>query len=217
MHFLWMADAYCATKSPHRIGAFPFSTMTNPSDPAPAAPDQRAVAAAVPRAAEPTADNIRALVDAFYTQVRADPLLGPVFAAKLDGHWDEHLPKMVAFWSNLVLGTKGYRGNVQARHQPLEGIEPAHFSRWLALFLNTVEARYAPAAAVRFMEPALRIAHSLQLSRFGWDYAIPAEQQALLDAIAPRRPRGDDDHAALAARPRGEPFPAKIVGRSSDD
>ena len=149
-------------------------------------------ASARPRDAEPTEDNIRDLVYAFYDRVRADPLLGPVFDAKLAGRWDDHLPKMVTFWSSLVLGTKGYRGNVQQAHQPLDGVEPAHFSRWLSLFLKTVEARYAPPAAIRFMEPALRIAQSLQLSRFGWDYRIPPEQQALLDAIAPRRRGGDD-------------------------
>ncbi|NIF74455.1 group III truncated hemoglobin [Burkholderia sp. Ap-962] len=191
---------------------------TNPAPELAASPSPEAAspspAPAGPREAEPSEDNIRGLVDAFYLQVRADPLLGPVFGARLDGRWDEHLPKMVAFWSNLVLGTKGYRGNLQARHQPLEGVEPAHFSRWLALFLRTVEARYQPAAAVRFMEPALRIAQSLQLSRFGWDYRIPDEQQALLDAIAPKRPRDDDAHPA---RPRGEPFPARIIGRGADD
>jgi hemoglobin len=115
-----------------------------------------------------------------------------------------------------VLGAKQYRGNVQQAHQPIDGVEPQHFSRWLYLFLDTVESRYQPAAAVRFMEPALRIAQSLQLSRFGWDYRIPAEQQALLERIAPRRPRDDDD-AHQARRPAGEPFPAKIVGRGRDD
>ncbi|HDR9473377.1 group III truncated hemoglobin [Burkholderia multivorans] len=169
------------------------------------------------RDAEPTEDNIRDLVYAFYDRVRADPLLGPVFDTKLAGRWDEHLPKMVSFWSSLVLGTKRYRGNVQQAHQPLEGIEPAHFSRWLSLFLNTVDTRYAPAAAIRFMEPALRIAQSLQLSRFGWDYRIPPEQQALLDAIAPRRPDAGDDPHALPSRARGEPFPARIIGRGADD
>jgi hemoglobin len=170
----------------------------------------------VERAAEPTEANVRDLVYGFYDRVRADPLLGPVFDAKLAGRWDDHLPKMCTFWGSLVLGAKQYRGNVQQAHQPLEGIEPQHFSRWLYLFLDTVESRYQPAAAVRFMEPALRIAQSLQLSRFGWDYKIPAEQQALLDRVAPRRrPRDDaEDHPA---RPAGEPFPVPIIGRSRDE
>ncbi|WP_118178908.1 group III truncated hemoglobin [Paraburkholderia phosphatilytica] len=175
-------------------------------------------AEAVERQAEPTPDNIRELVDAFYRRVRADALLGPIFGAALDGRWEEHMPKMTAFWSSLVLGAKQYRGNVQQAHAPLPGIEPRHFSHWLYLFLDTVEGRYEPAAAVRFMEPALRIAQSLQLSRFGWDYQIPAEQQALLDRVAPRLPReGDDERDAAAKRPRGEPFPAKIIGRPLDE
>jgi hemoglobin len=171
---------------------------------------------AVTRQPEPTEDNVRELVYAFYDRVRADPLLGPVFEQTLAGAWDEHLPKMCTFWGSIVLGAKQYRGNVQQAHQPLPGIEPQHFSRWLYLFLDTVESRYEPAAAVRFMEPALRIAQSLQLSRFGWDYTIPAEQQALLERVAPRRARSEDD-AHERAQPRGEPFPAKIIGRTKSD
>jgi hemoglobin len=176
---------------------------------------------AVPRQTEPTEDNIRDLVYAFYDRVRADALLGPVFEQKLAGRWDEHLPKMCTFWASLVLGARQYRGNVQQAHQPLPGIEPQHFSHWLYLFLDTVESRYEPAAAVRFMEPALRIAQSLQLSRFGWDYTVPAEQQALLERVAPRRRQdgNESEHDAPngAAAPRGEPFPARIIGRSLDE
>lgn len=161
---------------------------------------------------EPTEANIRELVYAFYDRVRDDELLGPVFNGALAGRWDDHLPKMCRFWSSLVLGTKSYQGNVQQAHQPLTGVEPRHFSRWLYLFLDTVERRFEAPAAVRFMEPALRIAQSLQLSQFGWDYAIPPEQQALLESVAPRRRRQDDEDPT--PRPRGEPFPAKIIGRS---
>lgn len=164
---------------------------------------------------EPTEDTIRELVYAFYDRVRDDALLGPIFDNALAGRWDDHLPKMVRFWTSLVLGSKTYRGNVQQVHQPLPGIEPKHFSHWLYLFLDTVQARFLPEAAVQFMEPALRIAQSLQLSRFGWDFTIPAEQQALLERIAPRRRPAGDGHD-LPERPAGEPFPAKIVGRSAN-
>lgn len=136
---------------------------------------------------EPTETNIRELVYAFYDRIRGDALLGLVFDAALAGRWDQHMPKMCLFWCSLVLGDKGYRGNVQQAHQPIEGLEPRHFSRWLHLFLDTVCERFEPAAAVRFIEPALRIAQSLQLSRFGWDYTVPPEQQALLESIAPAR------------------------------
>ncbi|PLZ03641.1 Globin [Burkholderia sp. WAC0059] len=178
---------------------------------------QSAIPAAGTRHDEPDETNIRALVYTFYDRVREDATLGPVFEAALAGRWDTHLPKMCRFWASLVLGAKTYQGNLVQAHQPLEGIEPQHFSRWLYLFLDTVESRYTPAAAVRFMEPALRIAQSLQFSRYGWDYAIPAEQQALLERIAPRRRPADDDHEVHARpeRSAGEPFPAKIVGQPS--
>jgi hemoglobin len=185
--------------------------------PAPAPQDPLPTQALAAPYAEPTEDNIRELVYAFYDRVRADALLGPVFDSMLAGRWDDHLPKMVRFWSSLVLGTKTYRGNVQQAHNPVEGVEPRHFSRWLHLFLDTVQARYEPAAALQFMEPALRIAQSLQLSKFGWDYQIPPEQQALLDAVAPRRrPAGHGHDHELPTRPPGEPFPTRIVGRSMD-
>lgn len=174
--------------------------------------------ASTARDSEPTEANIRELVYAFYDRVRADALLGPVFDSVLHGRWDEHLPKMCLFWGSLVLGDKRYRGNVQQAHQPIEGLEPRHFSRWLHLFLDTVCDRYEPAAAVRFMEPALRIAQSLQLSRYGWDYKVPPEQQALLDRIAPKRPgeAPSDESPGVRRRP-AEPFPAKIIGRGSDE
>lgn len=165
--------------------------------------------------AQPTEENIRELVYAFYDRVRDDAMLGPVFDGVLAGRWDEHLPKMCRFWSSLVLGTKTYRGNVQQAHDPVPGVEPQHFSRWLYLFLDTVQARYAPAAAVQFMEPALRIAQSLQLSRFGWDYTIPPEQQAILERVAPRRRPAGHGHD-LPTRPTGDPFPARFVGRQMD-
>ncbi len=174
-------------------------------------------ATAVMRQSEATEANIRELVHAFYDRVRADPLLGRVFEQTIAGRWDEHLPKMCTFWESLVLGSKQYRGNVQQKHQPLPGIEPKHFSRWLYLFLDTVESRYEPAAAVRFMEPALRIAQSLQLSRFGWDYQIPAEQRALLERVAPRRTGRDGDAHEPAQRPRGEAFPAKFIGHTQEE
>jgi hemoglobin len=180
----------------------------------------------VVRAAAPDESNIRALVDAFYRRVDDDPLLGPFFARELKGRWDAHLAKMTAFWASLVLGAKQastpYSGNVQEAHRPLGDIEPRHFARWLGLFLDTVESRYAPAAAVQFMEPALRIAQSLQLSKFGWDYAIPPDQQALLASL--KRLRTGGREGGLEVRPTRtheptraqQPFPVNIAGSGDD-
>jgi len=170
------------------------------------------------RAAEPNDTNIRELVDAFYRRVDDDPLLGPIFARELAGRWDEHLAKMTTFWSSLVLGTKGYRGNVQEAHRPLGAIEPQHFARWLTLFLDTVNIRYEPAAAVQFMEPALRIAQSLQLSKFGWDYAIPDAQVALMASLKRLRTGGSENEPTteLPDRSHGKLFPVGLSGVEND-
>lgn len=171
------------------------------------------------RAAEPDETNIRELVDAFYRRLDDDSLLGPIFARELAGRWDAHLAKMTTFWSSLVLGTKGYRGNVQEAHRPLGDIEPQHFARWLTLFLDTVNIRYESAAAVQFMEPALRIAQSLQLSKFGWDYAIPDAQIALLASLKRLRKGGTGSEPAteLPDRSHGKPFPVGLSGAENGE
>jgi hemoglobin len=59
---------------------------------------------------------------------------------------------------------------------------------------------FVPAAAIEFMEPALRIAQSLQLSRYGWDYQVPDEQRALLEQVAPRAIREPSMHVDALKR-----------------
>lgn len=81
---------------------------------------------------------IRAMVDHFYTQVRQDPLLGPVFEARVSGRWPAHLDKMVDFWSSALLRTGRFSGNPRAVHAALPGLSDRHFARWLALFEETL-------------------------------------------------------------------------------
>ena len=94
-----------------------------------------------------TEDLIRTLVDAFYGKVRADPVIGPIFAREIVGDWAPHLAKMYNFWSSVTLMTGRYRGTPMAAHLRLEGLEPAHFARWLALFRATAAEVCPPPAA----------------------------------------------------------------------
>lgn len=45
-----------------------------------------------------TPQDVKTLVDAFYNDVKSDPVIGYIFTdvAKVD--WDEHLPRMYKFW-----------------------------------------------------------------------------------------------------------------------
>lgn len=87
----------------------------------------------------PTLDRagLKRLVWDFYADVRRDPELGPVFEAVIGPEWDEHLERMVEFWSTLMLGTRSFKGNVFARHVSLAKtakIQPTDFLRWLTLW-----------------------------------------------------------------------------------
>ena len=108
-------------------------------------------------------DDIRRLIDAFYAQVRADELLGPVFAARIpNGHWPAHLDTMTRFWTAVLLGQDtGYRGNPGAKHLYLP-IAKAHFTRWLALFGQTVDGMFAGQNAAEIKVRAVKMGEMFQ-------------------------------------------------------
>jgi hemoglobin len=114
-----------------------------------------------------TESSIIRLVDTFYARVRDDAVLSPVFEAKLAGRWHEHMPRMYAFWTKVLLGTGEFQGNVFGKHMALSGIETEHFVRWLTLFRLTAIDVFGIDGATDAMEVAQRIASSLQLGFFG--------------------------------------------------
>jgi hemoglobin len=105
---------------------------------------------------------IATLVDRFYAAVRQDALIGPVFEARVDD-WDEHLTKLAAFWSSVVLKSGRYRGSPMPVHVAIDEISSAHFARWLQLFAETARAVCPPDAAALFIDRSQRISESLQL------------------------------------------------------
>lgn len=126
-------------------------------------PNERRAAITAGIAAETGIDEamIERLVRGFYQRVQADPLLGPVFAARIED-WEPHLQRMMAFWSSVALLSGRYRGQPMEKHLPLP-VDALHFDRWLALFEETASALCPPAAARHFVERARRIAESLEL------------------------------------------------------
>lgn len=103
---------------------------------------------------------IDALVRDFYARVRADPLLGPVFAARIID-WEPHLELMGSFWCSVMLRTGTYHGRPMPKHASLP-VDARHFDRWLALF-EASAVRICPKAGHLFVERARRIAESLEL------------------------------------------------------
>ena len=106
-------------------------------------------------------DMIRAVVVTFYEHVRADAVLAPIFAARIED-WPPHIERACAFWSSVVLHTGRYGGRPMQMHARLP-VSAAHFDRWLALFEPTVDGLCPPIAATEFKTKARMIAASLEL------------------------------------------------------
>lgn len=124
-----------------------------------------------PAAAEPSPalseDDLWRLVEVFYARVRRDPELGPVFARAIpDEAWPEHLAIIQSFWSSVMLKTGRYKRDPFGVHRRVEGISPALFTRWLALFEETCRDLFQPETAAALHGKAVTIAESLQAGLF---------------------------------------------------
>jgi hemoglobin len=110
---------------------------------------------------------IDTVVERFYGRIREHERLGPVFNARLDGRWTDHLAKMKRFWSAIAFKSGAYGGKPVQAHQGIEGMQQDLFQDWLALFRLTLEDTVPNEAARNwFLTTAERIAKSLILSLF---------------------------------------------------
>lgn len=142
-----------------------------------------------PAVAEVHRAQVDQLVHAFYADVRADALLGPVFARSMHRDWPEHLALMTDFWCTALRLERSFRGNVYGRHVVLSGVTRDHLLRWLGLW-RMHASRHLPAAqAERALGIAVGMARVLHL---GWFDTLPtrAELDAALDEQAPALPLG---------------------------
>ena len=107
---------------------------------------------------------LKQLVDAFYARVRADEVLGPIFNPAI-GNWGEHLEKLTAFWSSVMLTSGRYKGQPVPAHMKHRGaMVPANFDRWLHLWCEVTGQLMQPDVAAQLQAKAERIAESLQLA-----------------------------------------------------
>lgn len=110
-----------------------------------------------------TEERLSELVELFYGRVRKDDLIGPVFNRAIDD-WPEHLERLQAFWSSVMLTSGRYKGRPLPAHvKHGDSIRQASFDRWLELWREATEEVLPPAAAAAMQEKAGRIAESLSM------------------------------------------------------
>jgi hemoglobin len=86
-----------------------------------------------------TAEDIDALVGAFYERARPDPVIGHFF---VDLDWEHHIPRITAYWRMVLFGDRTYQGDPMTAHVSLarkQPMETVHFKQWLMHWKATVE------------------------------------------------------------------------------
>ena len=105
-----------------------------------------------------TADDLRLLIERFYTRVRPDPVIGHFFT-ELD--WDHHIPHITSFWNMILFGDRSFQGDPITAHQRLNArlpMHPEHFAHWVTLFQATVDELFSGPKAEEAKQRAQSIA-----------------------------------------------------------
>lgn len=103
------------------------------------------------------ADVLR-LVEAFYTRVRPDPVIGHFFT-ELD--WEHHIPRITRFWCMVLFGDHRFEGDPITAHKKLHArlpMRPEHFAHWIELFHATVDDLFTGPKAEEAKQRARTIA-----------------------------------------------------------
>ena len=88
-----------------------------------------------------TLDDIKLLVDRFYSTVQKDAFIGPIFNGKIGNRWPEHLEKIYRFWQTILLEVHSYSGSPFPPHKHLP-VDKEHFDRWMEIFVATVDTLF---------------------------------------------------------------------------
>jgi hemoglobin len=82
-----------------------------------------------------TKEDVELLIAVFYQKLVNDELVSHFFTHL---NLEEHLPRVVQFWSFILLDEAGYSANMMEKHASLK-LDEASFDRWLKLFHETVD------------------------------------------------------------------------------
>ncbi|WP_018614502.1 group III truncated hemoglobin [Segetibacter koreensis] len=107
-------------------------------------------------------NDIKLLVDTFYDKVRSDSFLGPVFDARIQDRWPQHLEKMYTFWQTVLLEEHTYFGAPFPPHANLP-VDHQHFEQWLTLFTKTIDELFCGEKANEALWRANKMAQMFEM------------------------------------------------------
>lgn len=106
------------------------------------------------------------LVDEFYKKLLSDNAINYIFTDVVKIKIEEHLPILVTFWSQAILGTGGYTNNLTQIHLDInakEYLSPELFKIWLNHFNTAVDEYFRGEKAEQIKTQALNIATIMQI------------------------------------------------------
>ncbi|MEP6903777.1 MAG: group III truncated hemoglobin [Actinomycetota bacterium] len=117
-----------------------------------------------------TRKDIEELVADFYQKALKDKLIGYIFTdvAKID--LAHHRPIIADFWEMLLFGTVNFQAKYKRSPMEVHGalndkenLRLEHFARWVKLFAETVDEKFAGATANLAKVRAVSIAETMRL------------------------------------------------------
>ncbi len=111
-------------------------------------------------------EDIEFLMRKFYEKLLVDQTVGFLFTEIAELDLEAHIPKLVDFWADQLLGSNTYSGNPMRVHMKLHqksSLKKEHFNVWLNHFRETVDSHFSGQKADLIKERALSIATIMQV------------------------------------------------------
>lgn len=113
-----------------------------------------------------TPKDIHQIVATFYDYLLADARISYVFTEVVKIQLAEHLPILVQFWSQALLGTGGYYNNLTQIHLDVHhksALTPELFEIWIHHFNNAIDAHFAGFNCERMKTQAQQLSTVMQI------------------------------------------------------
>ena len=113
-----------------------------------------------------TQEDLSLLVADFYKKLLSDNRISYIFTDIVKIKLEEHLPILVMFWSQVILGTGGYSNNLTQIHLDIdlkEHLSPELFRIWLEHFYAAVDENFMGENSEKIKTQALSLATILKI------------------------------------------------------
>ena len=106
------------------------------------------------------------VVDTFYQKLLADNKISYIFTDVIKIKLEEHLPILVTFWSQSILGTGGYFNNLTQIHLDVNAksfLSKELFEIWLKHFEEAIDSNFKGMNCERMKNQAHNLASIMQI------------------------------------------------------